>query len=59
MVIDTTKLAPDDLVRNFPAEVNWDDRYDDALLEGSAIAALAVIAILGAIIGSVIAAVML
>ncbi len=40
MHIDTSKLAPDDLVRHFPAEC---DNYDDALPEGGFIAAFAVV----------------
>ena len=57
MHIDTSKLAPDDLVRHFHGEVNFDDDYDGALPEGGFIAAGAVVLFVLVALGSAFAAV--
>jgi hypothetical protein len=51
MTIDQQHLAPDDVVRHWPAEVNFDDDYEGAAPEGAAIVILAAVAALAITVG--------
>ena len=57
MTIDTSRMSPDDVVRNFPDQVHWDADYTSDVPEGGCIAFFAIVLFALIAVGSFVAAV--